>query len=432
VSDPQIVVTGLGANSAAGPDNQAFVGALSEGGGTFSALPAPLDLIPPGFGGVATYDRKVLRSLPGTRPLRPATMTRYTFLSTIGLGLAMTDAGVDADPDDDEAIRRSLFIGSYVNLPEMHKYVGMSHLARDRDKSARGEYAVDDAKVMLGMKRFTAFEFLRLMNNMPVGHGSIQARCKGPCNTYMGFVSAGLQAVGAGFDTLRDGLADQALCGGAGSAVIEHALTYKGYRGLLTDADDPATACAPFDRSASGIVPGEGAGFVVLETRDHADARGARPRAVIRGWAHGFAVPTGPRGFPTDHEVLARVIRAALGRAGVAPGDLDLLVPTAYGLPQMDALEVAAYRQVLGDHLDHIQPLFHGRVTGFAEAAHGALGLTAAVAALDADAPVRGWQPSDPIDGWPTPPSATETPKLALVTAFAMEGSAAAVVVERA
>ncbi len=433
MSDPRIVVTGYGACSAAGPDNASFVAALREGGGTFSPLPSPLDQIPPRFGGVATYDRSVIRSLPGARPLRPATMTRYTFLSTIGLGLAMADAGVDPEPEDTVAIRRSLFVGSYVNLPEMHKYVGMSHLCRDREASARGEYRIDDGKVMAGMKRFTGFEFLRLMNNMPVGHGSIQARAKGPCNTYMGFASAGLQAVGAGFDAIRDGLADEALCGGAGSAVIEHALTYKGWRGLLTDAADPEGTCAPFDRGASGIVPGEGAGYLVLETADHAAARGAAARAVVRGWAHGYATPTEQRGYPADAEGMAGVIRAALSRAGAAPGDVDLLVPTGYGLPRMDALELAAYRAVFGDHLDAVHPLIHGRVTGLAEAAHGALGLAAAVAAFDSDTPIRGWQPAAPIDGWPRAAGgAPARPRLALVTAFAMEGSSAAVVLERA
>jgi hypothetical protein len=69
-------------------------------------------------------------------------------------------------------------------------------------------------------------------------------------------------------------------------------------------------------------------------------------------------------------------------------------------------------------------------VTGFAEAAHGALGMTAALAALNADGPLVGWQPADAIDGFPTASPAAGRPRRALIAAFAMEGSSAAVVVD--
>lgn len=427
---PTVVITGTGSCTAAGPDNESYASALAAGGGAFHPFPAPLDLLPPGFGGVATTDRSLLRKLPGGRSLRPSTMTRYTFLSTIGLGLALQDSGLDPEPADEEAFRRSLFLGSYVNLPEMAKYVGMAHLARERAASAEGRYEVDDAKVMQGMKRFTGFEFLRLMNNMPVAHGAIQARCKGPCNTYMGFCQAGLQAVGSGLRHIQDGLTDTALCGGAGSAVIEHALMYKAYRGLLSQDKDPASACRPFDRGASGLVPGEGAGIVALETAEVATARGARILGTLRGYASGFAPPTERRGLPASSDGLVVTLEATLTDAGVTPDQVDLLVPTGHGIAELDALELDAYRRVFGDHLDRMRILLHTPVTGFTEAAHGALGLTAALAALGAgDTPI-GWAPASPIDGFPAAPSAAGRPTRALVAAFAMEGSSAAVVVD--
>ncbi len=428
-----VVITGVGACSAAGPSSDDLARVLSSGEHALGPLPEPHHLLPPGFGGVVPEDRKLLRQLPGTRPLRPATMTRYTYLSTVGLGLVMRDAGLSAEPDDDEALRRSLFVGSYVNLPDMRKYVGMSHLVRDREASARGEYRIDDARIMAGMKRFTGFEFLRLMNNMPVGHGSIQARCKGPCNTFMGFCTAGLQAVGAGRRAVEDGLADTALCGGAGSAVVEHALLVKGHRGLLTTATDPADASRPFDRHAPGLVPGEGAGFVALEAAETAEARGAAVRARLLGEATGFQAPAEhPRGWPADHRAMAATVRAALDDAGVTPDEVDLLVPTAYGVPQMDALELAAYREVLGDRLDRVAILVTTPLIGMTEAAHGTLGLVAAVLALDGAVSTPSWSPRSPADGYPALPLPdVDRPRRALVTALAMEGSSAAVVVGR-
>ena len=424
------LVTGYGVCSAAGPSNDDFARALTEGGGTFTELPKPLELLEPGFGGVVQKNPKLLRQLPGTRALRPSTMTRYTYLSSVGIGLAMAAADIDPDPGDEEAIRRSLFIGSYVNLPEMHKQVGMSYLVREEDAAAEGEYRIDDSKLMAGMKRFTGFEFLRLMNNMPVGHGAIQLQARGPCNTFMGFCTAGLQAVGAGLHTLRDGHADLALCGGAGSAVIEHALMYKAYRGLMASGD-AATACQPFGADATGMVPGEGSAYLALETEEGAAARGATPIAVLRGYATGFAPPAEARGYPVDATNLVATMAAALDDAGLRPDEIDTLVPTGYGLPTMDALEVAAWRELFGDHLDRVQVLPHTPITGFAEAAHGTLGAAAALAAMGAESPFTPWRPADPVDGYPAGVPAAH-PRRALITAFAMEGTAAAIVLERA
>ena len=425
-----IFITGLGTFSGAGASNDAFRAALIEGGGTFSPLPEPLHRLAPGFGGMPVIDRKLLRALPGARALRPSTMTRYTLLSTFGLGLTMADAGVDEAPDEAEALVRGLFVGSYVNLPEMHKQVGMSYLVRDEPAAAEGRYVIDDGKMMQGMKRFTGFEFLRLMNNMPVAHGAIQAQAKGPCNTFMGFCGAGLQAVGSGARILDDGALELAFCGGAGSAAIEHPLMYKAYRGLMATGTDPATACRPYSRSATGIVPGEGGAYVALESEEHANARGARPLARLRGYATGFAPPAEQRGFPTDARNIAGTIRAALDDAELDPDDIDLLVPTGYGLPRMDALEVEAWADVFGDHLQNVQVLLYTPVTGFCEAAHGNFGLATALTALTADEPIRGWIPDDPIDGFPTGTPQTP-PRRALVVTAAMEGTATAVVVER-
>jgi len=424
------LVTGYGVCSGAGPSNEDFARGLREGGGTFTPLLEPLNQLQPGFGGVATSDRKLLRQLPGTRALRPSTMTRYTYLSTVGIGLAMADADVAPDPEPDEAIRRSLFIGSYVNLPEMHKQVGMSYMVRDEAAAADGEFRIDDSKVMQGMRRFTGFEFLRLMNNMPVGHGAIQLQARGPCNTFMGFCTAGLQALGTGLRTIQDEYADLALCGGAGSCVVEHSLMYKGYRGLISTGDDPLTACQPFGDGATGIVPGEGAAYMALEAEETARNRSATPIARFLGYATGFAPPRESRGYPADPANLVGTMAAALDDAGLAPADIDLLVPTGYGLPAMDALEVAAWRELFGDHLDHIQVLPYTPVTGFCEASHGTLGVAAAVTAMQAVQPIVPWRPASPIEGYPAAVSPAR-PQRALVASMAMEGTAAAVVLQR-
>lgn len=430
-----VAVTGVGVLSAAGLGRDAFWQALCDGRPRFAPFAAPLDRLAPGFGGVAEPDKRGFRDLPGTRPLRPSTMTRYTWLSTFGLGSAARDGDLQVDDlPDDEARRRGLFVGSYVNLPEMDKYVQMAYAVRDRAASADGRYVIDESRVMDGMRKFTGFEYLRLMNNMPVAHGGIQVRCKGPCNTFMGGSQAALQAVGRAAAAIATDQADEMIAGGTGSACVEHSLIVRGYLGqLVPSGTAPAVASRPFDRAAAGIVPGEGSAFVVLQSTARAAARGARVRAWLSGYGTAFAVPASSRGPAASPDSMVAAGRTALARSGVSRPDAVVVAGT--GLPAQDAAEAAALSTLLGASFADTPVVTVTPVLGFAEAAHGAFSLAAAVEILDRGAlpPTVGLR--DPIPGFSSPARGDVTPfsgRAVLVVAFAPEGNSAAVVLTAA
>jgi 3-oxoacyl-[acyl-carrier-protein] synthase II len=149
--------------------------------------------------------------------------------------------------------------------------------------------------------------------------------------------AAGNYAIGYGFDTVRLGDADIALCGGADAVCRK---TFTGFYRLGTIAPE---VCAPFDRGRTGILTGEGAGILVLESLPAALARGARIYAEVLGY--GLTCDA-------DHPVapnldsIARCIDAALTSAGLKPHEVDFISAHGTGTRANDVTEAAAIRRV--------------------------------------------------------------------------------------
>ncbi|MBM7090759.1 beta-ketoacyl-[acyl-carrier-protein] synthase family protein [Streptomyces sp. NPDC056956] len=152
--------------------------------------------------------------------------------------------------------------------------------------------------------------------------------------------AAGNYAIGAGFDALRGGRAEWALVGGADAL---NRKTFAGFSRLGLVAPDE---CRPFDTDRAGLLTGEGAGVLLLETEESALARGARIYAEVLGYGINCdaAHPTAP-----ERDSVARCIRLALDNASVKPEEVDLVSAHGTGTPTNDATEVAAIRQVYGD-----------------------------------------------------------------------------------
>ncbi|GLY32468.1 3-oxoacyl-ACP synthase [Kineosporia sp. NBRC 101731] len=149
--------------------------------------------------------------------------------------------------------------------------------------------------------------------------------------------SAGNYAIGNGFDAIRIGDADIALCGGADAMCRKSFTSF--YR-LGTIAPD---FCRPFDRDRQGILTGEGAGVLVLESLESAWARGARIHAEVLGYglscdAHHPVQP--------EQSSIARCMRTALDDAGVRPDEVDLISAHGTGTKTNDVTEVRAIRDV--------------------------------------------------------------------------------------
>lgn len=157
--------------------------------------------------------------------------------------------------------------------------------------------------------------------------------------------SAGNYAIGNGFDAIRLGDADFALCGGADAVCRKTFTLFYRLRSIAADC------CRPFDRNRTGILTGEGAGVLMLESLDSALARGARIYSEILGYglscdAHHPVAPHQPG--------LTRCMDLALRNAGVKPSEVDLISAHGTGTKANDQIETAAIRDLYGSDLPRI------------------------------------------------------------------------------
>ncbi|MBO8184003.1 beta-ketoacyl-[acyl-carrier-protein] synthase family protein [Streptomyces spirodelae] len=152
--------------------------------------------------------------------------------------------------------------------------------------------------------------------------------------------AAGNYAIGYGYDAVRSGDADFALCGGADAMCRK---TFAGFYRLGTIAPD---VCRPFDADRQGILTGEGAGVLVLEELESALARGARIYAEVLGY--GLNCDAYHQVAP-DRSSVARVMELALENAGVKPHEVDLISAHGTGTQANDVTESRAIREIYGD-----------------------------------------------------------------------------------
>jgi 3-oxoacyl-[acyl-carrier-protein] synthase II len=428
----KILITGAGAVTPFGLGVDALYQGMLAGETMVAPLADDREALAPGYGAVVDQKNKAIRQLPNSRDMRPGTMTRYTFLSTLALGTAIQDAGTSWEQDE-KSLRRGYYIASYTNSDKFDKYVRFAHAVSRRTDDGGAE--IDDAQVGKAIRKFTSFEFLKLMNNMPTAHGGIQGKCQGPCNTFLGTASAGLQAIGRAYEVIQDGLADLMYAGGTGSSVHAQMMMVRATRKLASDKDAaPATAGRPFDRAATGIVPGEGAAVLVLETEASAADRGATPQAELAGWADWFAAPGADRAIPPTAGGPVRAMRKALRRAGLEASDVDVVVALGEGSTDIDGLEASALAEVLGPKASDVPVVSLTAHIGATEAAVGPLGAALALRIM-AEGKVPGTLNRDnPVAGYVGPMHAEPRDvdaKVVLVCTTTREGINAALVLKR-
>lgn len=200
-----------------------------------------------------------------------------------------------------------------------------------------------------GPQRLSPFTVPAFLANLAAGQVSIRHQLKGPLGAPVTACAASIQAIGDAARLIRNDEADMALCGGSEATIDRVALgSFAAAKALSTHfGDDPAKASRPFDAARDGFVMAEGAGLLVLESLDHALARGAKPLAEVIGYgtsADAHHVTSGPE----DGSGAARSMRMALRQAKLQPGDVQHLNAHATSTPVGDRGELAAIRQVFG------------------------------------------------------------------------------------
>ncbi|MGQ0463856.1 MAG: beta-ketoacyl-ACP synthase II [Sporichthyaceae bacterium] len=212
-----------------------------------------------------------------------------------------------------------------------------------------------------------------LIPNAPAVAVGLEVGARAGVHTPVSACASGAEALSMGLDMIRLGRADVVICGGTEAAV--HPLpiaAFAAMKAMSTRNDEPERASRPYDKSRDGFVLGEGAGCVVLESEEHARARGAKIYCTLAGSAmsadaHHIAQPD------PDGNGVARAVRLALEDSKVAPADIVHVNAHATSTPQGDVAEVLALRAVLGDAVDGIAVTGTKSMTGHLLGGAGAI-----------------------------------------------------------
>jgi 3-oxoacyl-(acyl-carrier-protein) synthase len=218
------------------------------------------------------------------------------------------------------------------------------------------------------------------MANATAGVLASELRLKGENLTYSVACSSGTHAIGQAFRRLRGGDAELVLAGGADAPLTPIVLAaWNVMRVLAPAGTDPSRACRPFSRDRQGIVVGEGAAFLVLETAEHADARGARPLAEIVGY--GANADASHITHP-DPAGVAECLRLGLTDAGLSPDAIGYVSAHGTGTAANDAVETGAVAEVFGPRSSRLAISSTKAIHGHAMGAGGALETVATILAL--------------------------------------------------
>jgi 3-oxoacyl-[acyl-carrier-protein] synthase II len=221
-----------------------------------------------------------------------------------------------------------------------------------------------------------------LMPNGPAAAIGLERVARAGVHTPVSACASGAEAIAMGADMIREGRADVVLAGGTEACI--HPLpiaAFAAMKAMSMRNDEPERASRPYDKGRDGFVLGEGSGVVVLESEEHARARGARIYCAVAGAgmtsdAHHIAQPE-PQGTG-----VIRALRLALENSGITAADVKHVNAHATSTPLGDVAEVLALRNVLGSALDGVAVSATKSMTGHLLGAAGAVEGVATALAL--------------------------------------------------
>jgi 3-oxoacyl-[acyl-carrier-protein] synthase II len=249
-----------------------------------------------------------------------------------------------------------------------------------------------------GPRRVSPFAVPMLLPNMSAAYVSMAHGLRGPIGCPVGACASGAQALGAAARLIERGEADAVLAGGTEAAILPLVVAgFAAMRALSLRNDEPQRASRPFDRARDGFVLGEGAGVLVLEALDHAEARGARVRAEWLGY--GEAADATHPASPAEDAAGARLAMGrALAAAGLPPDAVGYVNAHATSTPAGDRAEALALRSVFGAHVERLAVSATKSMTGHLLGAAGAVEAILCVRALETGVlpPTRNLDQPDP------------------------------------
>ncbi|HEY8919186.1 MAG TPA: beta-ketoacyl-ACP synthase II [Chitinophaga sp.] len=233
-----------------------------------------------------------------------------------------------------------------------------------------------------GTPRFSPFLITRLITDIAAGHISIRHGFRGPNFSVVSACASSTNAIIEAMYQIRYGKADIMITGGSEDVINEACVGgFNAMKALSERNDDPKIASRPFDLDRDGFVMGEGAGALVLESYDHAMARGAKIYVELAGGAatadaHHITAPH-PEGLGAMN-----VMRLALEDAGMSNQDIDYINVHGTSTPLGDVAEVKAIQQVFGEHAYQLNISATKSMTGHLLGAAGAVESIAAIMSI--------------------------------------------------
>jgi 3-oxoacyl-[acyl-carrier-protein] synthase II len=354
----RVVITGLGVVTPVGSTVAEFWNSLTAGTSGIGAItrfdvskyPTRIAGEVKGFDPAQYIDRKELRR-----------MDRYTQYAMAAYKQALADSGLKVEGAAAERV--GVIIGSGIGGTETWE-------------------AQHEKLLTAGPDRVSPFFVPMMISDIAAGQVSIDCGAKGVNFATISACASGSHAIGEAMCCIQRGESDAMICGGAEAPITPLALAgFCAMRALSQRNDDPARASRPFDKDRDGFVMGEGAGIIILEALEHAQARGAKIYAELAGYgatgdAHHMTAPA-PGG-----EGAARAMQRALATGGLRPEDVDYINAHGTSTDLNDKYETAAIKTVFGEHAKKLAISSTKSMTGHLLGAAGGAELVATALAI--------------------------------------------------
>jgi len=325
LSTRRVVVTGLGVVTSIGHNVNDFWSSLLAGKSGISRL---THFDPTDFGsqiGAEVLDWDVAAHMD---PKDARRNDRYTQFGFVASKQAVKDSGLNVTSENGDRI--GVMIGS--GIGGMHTYETQLKTLWER-----------------GPRKVSPFTIPALIGNMCAGLVAIEYGARGPNFALVSACATGSHAIGEAAHAIRRGDADVMIAGGSEAAITPFAYaSFCAMKAMSTRNDTPQTASRPFEKNRNGFVMGEGAGILVLESLEHAQARGARIYCEVTGYAatcDAFHI-TQP---DPEGRGLSLSMTRALASSGLELGDIDYINAHGTSTPYNDKFETLAIKKVWGD-----------------------------------------------------------------------------------
>ena len=325
-SERRVVVTGLGVVTSIGHDVPAFWAGLIAGkiGVDRVTLFDPSAFACQIGAEVRNWDVNQLMD-----PKEARRNDRYTHFGFVAAKQAVADSGLDMAKEDVDKV--GVIIGS--GIGGMHTYESQLKILYDR-----------------GPRKVSPFTIPSLIGNMCSGLVAIELGARGPNFGMVSACATGTHSLGEAAHAIRRGDADVMVAGGSEAAITPFAYaSFCSMKAMSTRNDQPSTASRPFDKNRDGFIMGEGAGILVLESLEHARARGARIYCELAGYAATCDAYHITQPDP-EGKGLSMAMRRALASAGASPGSVDYINAHGTSTPYNDKYETLAIKKVFGEH----------------------------------------------------------------------------------